>query len=176
MYDANEHTKEVYAHFGLAYYLASVFETGVTHAILCLDFLHQQAELRRQRLPFDRAKFEADFDQFLVSQNAQTLGNLLKRLGELVSLADDQKALLVRAKKRRDFIAHHFFRDRAAAFVSRKGRDEMLAELASDESLFEDADEIIQTIVDTQTASLGLPTAVLEFHARRYLDAIPREE
>jgi len=34
-----EHIKEVYAHFGLAIYLAQVLEHGIVNALVCADFV-----------------------------------------------------------------------------------------------------------------------------------------
>ena len=65
-YDSDEPTKEVFAHFGLAFYLSGVFEAALTYALLTLDFLSAQTEeiQRNGKANFDRPKFEAEFDKF----------------------------------------------------------------------------------------------------------------
>jgi hypothetical protein len=55
LYDEGEHYKEVYAHFGLAYYMAGVFESGLANAILQLDYLTKVAEEHRINLDFSNA-------------------------------------------------------------------------------------------------------------------------
>ena len=81
-YDEGEHIKEVFAYFGRAIYAASCVETGLTHALLYLDyFTIVKDEFRRTKgLGFDRQKYEADFDAFMERHFAQTFGNLIKRV------------------------------------------------------------------------------------------------
>lgn len=146
-YDEGEHVKEVFAHFGLAYYLAGVFEVGLTHALLTLDFLHKQAdEIKRVgQCGFDRTKYEAEFDAFYAEQETKTLGKLVKRLHELSDTDDALRDLIAEAKERRDFLAHHFWRERSEEFIRRSGRDNMLAELQEAQQLFQNADRAILT-------------------------------
>ena len=75
-YDGDEHVKTVFAHFGRAYFMANVFETGLAIAIMQLEFLTGVAErIRREgRENFDQARYEADFDAFMDGQHAKTLG------------------------------------------------------------------------------------------------------
>lgn len=86
---------------------------------------------------FDRTQYEAEFDRFMESQHSQTLGNLLKRVSALPELSDALKERLRDAKKRRDFLGHHYFRERAVDFSNRIGRDKMIAELHNDGDMFE---------------------------------------
>ena len=117
-YDESEHCKQVYAYFGLAYFMAGVFESGLANAILQLDYLTQVAKDYRLkgRENFDRSAYEAAFDAFLTKQHTLSLGNLIKRVQALAEMGADLKAQIVEAKARRDFLAHHFFRARAVEF------------------------------------------------------------
>lgn len=176
-YDEGEHVKEVFAHFGLAYYLSGVFETGLAIALLTLDFLtKQKAELQRVgKKDFNRSKFEAEFDAFLDSQHAKTLGNLIKRIRELTDANDALKALLTTTKGRRDFLAHHFFRERAEDFGRRNGRNRMLAELKEAQELFEAADRQLTAHMHPILTGLGMPVDVIEAHIREYIRSVKDE-
>jgi len=176
--DEGEEIKEVYAHFGLAYYLAGVFETGLALSILKLDFLKQQrkqAELRKG-IPFDRSIFNARYDEFLGQQHAQTLGNLIKRLGALIDVPEGMQGLLSRAKQRRDFIAHHFFRERAESFQTRRGRKKMLEELQADQQLFEEADRELEKLLRPHEEAIGINKEKLQAYVDQYMASIENEE
>ncbi|MEN3950942.1 hypothetical protein [Iodidimonas sp. SYSU 1G8] len=137
-YDDGEHVKEVFAYFGLAYYEAGVLEAGLAIALMQISFL---SHVRDQYLAdggksFDRTQYEAEFDRFMESQHAQTLGNLIKRVSAMPELSDYIKERLRDAKRRRDFLSHHYFRERAVEFSNRTGRDKMIAELHNDGDIF----------------------------------------
>jgi len=98
-----------------------------------LGFLGEQMERLKQDGPsFDRRQYEADYHAFMNHQHAKTRGNLIKALQELVQMEPALTEILA-AKARRNFLVHHFFRDRAELFATRHGRDKMVAE--ADEAL-----------------------------------------
>lgn len=157
-YDEGEHVKEVFAYFGRAYYEAGVLETGLAIALMQIDFL---GRVRNQYLAnlgksFDRSQYEAEFDRYMENQHAQTLGNLIKRVSVLPELSDGIKDRLKEAKKRRDFLGHHYFRERAVEFSNRTGRDKMIAELNEDGDMFEAIDRDIYAELTPIREKLGM--------------------
>lgn len=169
--DDGEHIKETFAHFGRAMYAASVFEAGLAISLMTLDFLRTEAVRLRKagRAAFDRAKYEADFDAFMKRQHAQSLGNLIRGLSKAVDLSPDLKSLIDQAKIRRDFLAHHFFRERAVEFASQAGRVAMIEELERDHDLFEEADRAIDALVRPHRAALGMTDEILQSHYHKFL-------
>lgn len=157
-YDEGEHVKEVFAHFGRAYYEAGVLETGLAIALMQIDFLSRVRDqyLADRGKSFDRIQYEAEFDLFMENQHAQTLGNLIKRVSELPELSDDLKEKLRDAKKRRDFLGHHYFRERAVEFSNRIGRDKMIAELHNDGDMFEAIDRDLYAELAPVRVKLGM--------------------
>ncbi len=141
-YDEGAQVKEVFAYFGRAYYEAGVLEAGLAIALMQIDFLGRIRDqyLADQGKSFDRAHYETEFDRFMENQHAQTLGNLIKRVSALPDLSGSLKERLREAKKRRDFLGHHYFRERAVEFSTRAGRDKMIAELHEDGDMFEAID------------------------------------
>ena len=109
----DEHVKTVYAHFGLALYLAQVLEHGLANALMYAELLP-----RRAGKPVLRKQWEAEFDGFMNQQFEQTLGRLIRGLGKTTPVPTDLEDLLTDALKTRNFLAHHFFRERAEYFVS----------------------------------------------------------
>ena len=160
-YDEGEHVKEVFAYFGRAYYEAGVLETGLAIALMQIDFLSRVRDqyLTDREKSFDRAQYEAEFDSFMENQHAQTLGNLIKRVSALPELSDGLKERLKDAKKRRDFLGHHYFRERAVDFSNRTGRDRMIAELHNDGDMFEAIDRDLYAELAPIRARLGMSGA-----------------
>lgn len=153
-------------------YAASVFEAGLAISLMTLDFLRSEAVNMRQVGPkaFDRAKYEADFDAFMARQHAQSLGNLIRGLNKAIDVGAEVKPLIDKAKIRRDFLAHHFFRERSIEFATRAGRDTMIEELERDHDLFEQADRAIEKLIRPHRAALGISDEILESHYQKFLD------
>jgi hypothetical protein len=178
IYDEGEHTKTVFAHFGRAYYMANVFETGLALAIVQLEFLTGVTDrIRREgHKTFDRRRYEADFDAFMERQHAQTLGNLLKRVSGCVVLPADLRTLITEAKAKRDFLAHHYFRERAELFARRRGRDQMIEELDAAMAAFAAADTALETFLEPHRSSLGLTKERFEARVVEYLKSLRDED
>jgi hypothetical protein len=146
----NEHSREVYAHFGLAVYLAQVLEHGIVNALVVL------------RLP-DRPWFTpADFDAFMGEQFEKTLGTLIKALKAQVPVPPDLEATLGEALRVRNWLCHVYFRERAADFVTPTGKDKMLAELACAQELLQRADENLAALVRPIRDRQGVTPALLQ--------------
>ena len=171
-YDEGLHCKEVHAHFGLAYYMASFFEAGLANAILQLDYLAGVAANigKKGRANFDRSAYEAQFDIFLANQHAQSLGNLIKRVQALAEMEPDLKAQIVQAKECRDFLAHHFFRERAVEFNKREGRDAMIVELIDARTIFERVDNAVTDFMEPHHRRLGISKERLAKYTARFLN------
>ena len=117
--DKDEHVKEVYAHFGLSMYLAQVLEHGIVNTFIFLELI-----------PKTKGKWDVNrFDCYLNGEFGKTLGQLISKLRSLVTINADLEALLVSALEKRNWLAHHYFRERAAQFMSASGRDLMIQEL-----------------------------------------------
>lgn len=171
-YDKGAHVKETFAYFGRAYYMANVFEEGLGNAILQLDFLKQQLPLMKKagRANFDRAKYEAEFDIFVKNHQAKTLGNLIKRVFELAEFEPELKLRIAEAKRLRDFLAHHFFRERAEAFATRSGRDQMIEELDRAHGIFEAADRDLGSFMGPFLSRSGVKDEKVHKHFEAYID------
>jgi hypothetical protein len=157
-YDEGEHVKEVFAYFGRAFYEAGVLETGLAMALMQIEFLGKVREKFNADVgkSFDRTTFETDFDTFMHNQHAQTLGNLIKRVAALPEISEPFVEKLREAKKRRDFLGHHYFRERAVEFAKREGRDQMIVELHADGEMFEALDHELKKELGPVREKLGM--------------------
>jgi hypothetical protein len=177
-YDENEHCKEVYAHFGLAYYHASVLETGMANAIMQADFLGRWKKKidAEGKQSFDRSVYETEFDAFMQRQNEQTFGNLIKRFSSTFSISQDLQAKIIQSKDKRDFLAHHYFRERAEKFANREGRDQMISELEEIRELFRGIDKEVELLVAPIFPQLGINYETVERYVVQHLEKARRGE
>ncbi len=104
--DKDEHVKTVYAHYGLAMYLAQVLEHGLVNALVFLDLLPS-----RIGKPISRSRWEVEFDAFMERNFEATLGKMIRNLKAVVAVHSDLEVSLQDALWRRNLLAHSFFRD-----------------------------------------------------------------
>ncbi len=110
-------TREVYANYGLAMYMAQVLENGLVNVAIWTGI--------RDRVYSTHEDAEADMlALFRQTMGAQRVA-LLNRRPDLVHMED----LLTRAVKLRNFLAHSYFGVRAAAFATEDGQHRMIEEL-----------------------------------------------
>ena len=142
--DRDDLVRDVYAHFGLALYNAQVLEHGLVNAIV---FASKVAE----RLPT-----LADFDALLGSNFERTLGGLIRELSNQVPVDPMLAELLKSALARRNWLAHHYFRERAVTFMNETGCTSMIAELQSAQELFRQADVALAQVVRPLFVHIGV--------------------
>jgi hypothetical protein len=131
----DEHVKSVYAHYGLAVYLAQVLEHGLVNALVFLELIPNRAGN-----PVPRKQWEAEFDSFLERNFEITLGKMIRSLKDVTPIPSNLETVLTDALTKRNFLAHHFFRERSDEFMSQEGRARMIEELQNAQALFETAD------------------------------------
>jgi hypothetical protein len=78
------------------------------------------------------------------------MGNLMRRVEKFGGFDEALKARIANAKKRRDFLTHHYWRERCADFATSAGRERMREELNADAEMFDKIDHDI----DAATAPL----------------------
>ena len=160
----DNHVKTVYAHFGLALYLASVLEHGLANTLMCAELLPSRAGS-----PVPRMQWEAEFDAFMDQQFEKTLGRLIRSLNNATSVPMELEGLLTEALEKRNFLAHHYFRERAEAFISHEGREAMIEELEHAQKLFENADDWLTEIAKPLREKYGLSDERLKPIQEEYL-------
>jgi hypothetical protein len=107
----------------------------------------------------------------------QTMGTLRKTLLQRRSDIDHVGDLLIRAVRMRNFLAHHYFRARAAAFGPDDGKSKMIGELQHAAEFFEEADgkvrPLVMEIMHTTGFDKHLPDALERAKRSGFGDPLP---
>jgi hypothetical protein len=141
---------------------------------VCADFLTKQyAQVKKTGLKnFDRSKYESEFDAFFDQQFSQTMGSLLKRLEAAVPLDTNLKSKIALAKERRNFLAHHFYRERVEKMFTPMGLDEMIDELEGDQKLFRMVDQELEEVTSSIRKRLGIRDERVEAEFRKMVNEL----
>jgi hypothetical protein len=163
-HDESEHVKEVYARFGLAIYYAQVLEHGLVNALVILDLIPSRRHLARSG-----EEWGTEVDAFMDRHFETTMGRLMKNLRDVTQVGVDLENLLCDAIKKRNWLAHNYFRERATEFMSSAGREQMLREVDECRDLFQTADQRLEGIVAPLRSKAGITDELLECEYRRML-------
>lgn len=155
--EAETQVRQVFAYFGRAAYAASCVEHGLTIALMQAELMSQViGRARRQRTGPTRAQWEAMFDDYMAKHDLLPLGTLISRFRSVVKAGPDLDALLDETLRRRNYLAHGFFREKAVDFAHSAGRVEMIEELDRDHDLFTRTDHAVQAAVAHVIPKLGI--------------------
>lgn len=147
-----EHIKEVYAHYGLAIYYAQCLERA-----LCILLVAENA-------PNLRKISRADYEKMLESLFRQPFGSLIKRLSKIIDIPSDFEKNLREVLKKRNWLVHHYFWDRAEHFMTKKGREFMLNELQVASKVFDNFDNEISHMTDAWAKKHGITEERIKKH------------
>jgi len=162
-YDEDEHVKTVYAYFGLAIYFSQVLEHGLVNALVNVDLIPRRAG---RQVP--KQEWFKEFDSFMDQHFETTLGKMIRSLKSVIAVPEGLESVLAAALKKRNFLAHHYFKDRAAEFMTKSGRDEMISELQEARMLFEEADDKLDEVVKPLRERFGITDERLAEHFEHY--------
>jgi hypothetical protein len=140
----DDEVKELYAHFGLAYYCSGVLEYGIANALLILELLEGRAGAKT------REEWEALVDKHFEESFEKTLGKLknhLARHQERSPMLSNLMPDLDRCVCERNFLAHRFWREHATRWFTRRGRERMIHRLAEARELFSETDRKLETVM-----------------------------
>ncbi|MFP1882838.1 hypothetical protein ACLEDP_13115 [Lonsdalea quercina] len=155
--DTSEHCKEVYAYFGLAMYRAQCVEQSIVQLLIFFVFFEENVNDFHSK-----EKWESDFDSFDKTVSKKTMGKLLGSIKELGILNENIENTLSLALKKRNWLAHEYFVDRALDFLSEEGRNKMIHEINKIIELFNSAEDILQPIAKNIALKYGLTDEILE--------------
>jgi hypothetical protein len=121
--------RQVYAYFGLTIYWAQCIEHGIANVAVATG----QAD----GLISTQEEFATDHAAMLRRTMGQARTELLRRRPDLTEFEDK----LRRAVTLRNFLAHGYFRERTAAFMSTEGKEAMVHELERAAEFMEQVNE-----------------------------------
>ncbi len=154
----------MYAQYGLAAYCAQCFEKHLINFLL----LHAQATNTAVTL-----KELDDLEEVL---HKKTLGKLLKEIGAVMSHNSSSEQLVNTALKRRNFLTHRYFWERAYEFMSSEGRVQMIAELEELRDLFERAEFFALALCQAAAKAAGIPWEFFETEFARTLKELQDQD
>lgn len=168
--------RETFAYYGRALYMASVVEVALAHVLLYSQFMKEVRDefVSKIGTKFDRSQYERDFDRFMSDQFSQTMGNLMKRVEKFADLDESLKERIADAKKRRDFLAHHYWRERSIDFATSAGRKRMRDELNADAEMFARLDRDIDAAAAPLRAHLGIKDEFVVEYTRKFIERVER--
>jgi len=158
--------KEVYAKFGLAYY-----HSECLHRELCnmyaIGTFESSSHITRPRV-----------EEKLAYAYSLTLGEITKQFERL--LPQKLFSELNDIVEKRNFLAHHFWFERATFMLTTAGVDRMLQELTELCQLFSDLDKKISMHFEPKRKQLGLTDEILQaalndVSAGRPLEPLPKK-
>jgi hypothetical protein len=149
---------ETFARFGRAMYMANVLELGLVQTLLQIEFLTPAREkfIKDQGKNFDRKKFDAEFDIFMEKQLKKTMGTLNLMVSKRAEFDEALRKRISDATARRNFLAHHYWRESGEKFMTKEGRAEMIEELSRDADSFEQLDRDIRAATKPIREKLGI--------------------
>jgi hypothetical protein len=113
-----EQHKSVYAHFGAVAARVSAFESVLINILL-------GAAKKTGKITTDK-----EFDRLEKDlRESKTLGPLIKSVNARITVPKLTEEAMSEALKRRNYLMHHFFRDKAFEFETEAGRSKLLKEL-----------------------------------------------
>jgi len=145
-----EYLKDVYARFGLAMYWAQAVEREIG---ILLAAVYNPAF--RLSTPDERERaFQEEF--------SKTLGRLVAKLRAKGHVEPAFEARLLKSVETRNWLAHHYFWDRAGHFMSHGGRELILDELARITDELRAINGVLSPISQRWLERAGVPREVLQ--------------
>jgi len=140
--------RELYARFGLAYYQSECLHRGLCN-IHAMGTFQRPEDITRPRV-----------EEKLAYAFSLTLGEVTKQLKDI--LPEDLFAELEAGVAKRNFIAHHFWFDRAHLMFSVAGINRMIKELNEFSQIFSDLDKRTTKYLKPKCKQLGITDNVLQ--------------
>jgi hypothetical protein len=148
---------EVFARFGRAMYMANVVDDSLVRTLMQVNFMKtKEAFIKAQGNGYDRAKLSADWDAYEKQQRDKTMGQLGKLVTDSPEFNEALKKRIDEARDRRNFLAHHYWREQAFTMQTTEGREKMIADLISDTDKFENLATDIHDAMKPTRAKLGI--------------------
>ena len=144
----DELVRDLYAHFGLAYYHSEVLHRGLC-IILAMSDLPRLDLVTRPRV-----------EEHLAHAFSLTLGNVITEL--VGKLPEELSSRLEDVREKRNFLAHHFWFDRVHIMFRADEIQRLIGELEGYTQLFQQIDSDTSAWFDSRREELGLTKDVLQ--------------
>ena len=166
---SDQEAMTVYAYFGRAIYVSNILEHSVVNAIFVLKLLPKIRDFGSIDAWGDAV------DDFFKLKFEKTFGNLLRELESCNRVTPATMMLLWDAKKVRDFLAHHFNREKSDLFFSQSGRHELIKECENAVRLLDAVDGDLEKEIAPIREALGVDDQWLEDRYREGIERLLKE-
>jgi hypothetical protein len=151
--------REVYAQFGVAIYMAQALERTLG---IALATVYRSGPRRITR---------GQYDSLLQSNFEKTLGQLVAKLRKSVAIPRESEDMLSEALRKRNWLVHDYFWERAASFNRPEGRQSMIDELKTLIEYLEEVDARFTAIVEEWGDKHGVTQATVDREMKKLMDA-----
>ncbi|MBV1787624.1 hypothetical protein KQ940_06105 [Marinobacterium sp. D7] len=156
--DESEHVKEVYAHFGLAMFLAQCVEQSLIQLLFFYEFFPKNI---KEKIHEDPGLWAKEYDKYDDLVSSKTMGSLLGAVRKLDVLTELQVEELKTALEKRNWLAHSYFSHRSLHFMSFEGRDQMIKELEECRDFLGNLDNRLMEIISNLSDKYGITEEAL---------------
>jgi hypothetical protein len=165
MSEETDDLKDIYAQFGLTFSHGNNVENILANLILTTDFVKMVVEESKKagKPIYTREQMSREFDLYLAKQHKKTMGALIggpeRRPGGLkdfITLDPKLDARVEDALRRRNYLAHEFWRERGGEVISVRRRDLVYADLEADQAFFEELAKDLEALALEEVRKLGL--------------------
>ena len=153
----SQQIREVYAHYGLAMFHAQALERQIALFLASGALPHRNVTTRRQ------------FDDLLGSLFQRTLGALIGQMRRTVEVPQTLEAELTEALRRRNWLTHDYFWERAVDFMTSSGRESMIEELRAHADVFNRLDSQLTEITYIWAHENGLTHEMIQKELQQLL-------
>jgi hypothetical protein len=156
--------KDIYAQFGLTFSHGCNVEGILANMILTADFVKMVLiESKKAGKPiYSPEETVRKLDEYQDKQHSKTMGMLVggdKRPGGVKEFIKLEPALEKRADdalRRRNYLAHNFWRERGGEVISVRRRALVLADLEADQLFFEELAKDLEAVALDEVRQMGL--------------------
>lgn len=149
--DSVELRKDVFAHFGAAMYYAQCLEQSMILIIMFVDHFPKSIETCRSR-----EEWEGEIESFLDDASSKTMGRLLGALKRINFPSSDLAQKLQDALGKRNFLAHHYFSERALEITTDQGCIKMVRELEEIQAFYVAIESHMNAVIEELSQKYGL--------------------
>jgi hypothetical protein len=153
----SEQIREVYARYGLAMYQAQCVERGLA-ILLATAYRPGLTKITRSQ-----------YKELLESLFKKSFGGLTTHLRKSVNVPDDLEGALQEARNKRNWLAHHYFWDRAGHFMTDKGRWSMIDELQAIADNLDRLDKQLSEITQEWAKKHGITEQMLQLEMEKLI-------
>ncbi|WP_342576784.1 hypothetical protein [Paenibacillus sp. FSL M8-0142] len=140
----SDHSKELFAYFGLAVYYSQALEQQLANLLMLI-------KLSQGNVPS-----EEDFAELYQRKLSSSLGQLVHEIQHYFPFSEEETVQLKKVWKQRNYIVHDYFKERIHETFSPAGRSRMIRELTAFKDQAQALEQKLQGYSKEMYAKLGL--------------------